>query len=492
MKNDSARDKAMDKWVEVKLRSGLNPGGPSCLDAEILASYVERTLTSRERDACETHLASCAKCQEHVAALIRLSEADEPAGVQATAVAPARAPGIRWFRWAWAGPTLAALLVIGIYVGGPFRNDIQRIPGPENKIQNPVPNKPATPALGYDEKKSNVPLPPASNSRRMVANPPSENQVLDKEGRKGTPGEKSKGPQSEPVVVGSVEGNLTRRESSGKAQNEVTPQPPPQPASAPPHQPAGANDRIEASPQGAIATPSVRADLAKKDERGQGTGTIGGAVSGGAAGIASRTAPAKSSASQSSDDLQSGGRNAPANSSQPGRQTTNEKTRSMKSGLFDHQAKEKKEAQTNDTDRAGLPENERDKKQSTQSVSVSSATEQAMVASSVTAPVWRVGRHGLIQKLDANGKWKKQKSGVHADLNAIAFPSPDAGWAVGQEGTVLRTTDGGASWSRVPSPTTQDFTQIRATSDQSASLVTRGGQTFNTFDGGATWSTATH
>src|SRR5260370_5117577 len=91
MKDDSARDKAMDKLVATQLRAGLKPGNASCPDAEILAAFVERSLAPRERATCETHLAGCLGCQALVAELVRLSEDEEPVGIQTAAPPSERA-----------------------------------------------------------------------------------------------------------------------------------------------------------------------------------------------------------------------------------------------------------------------------------------------------------------------------------------------------------------------------------------------------------------
>ena len=104
------------------------------------------------------------------------------------------------------------------------------------------------------------------------------------------------------------------------------------------------------------------------------------------------------------------------------------------------------------------------------------------------APLWRVGRRGLIQNSAANGSWKKRRSGVKTDLNEISFANPAVGWVVGQAGTVLRTTDRGATWTKVLSPTNEDLVHVTAISDLAASVVTRGGLTFTTTDGGKTWN----
>jgi photosystem II stability/assembly factor-like uncharacterized protein len=102
-------------------------------------------------------------------------------------------------------------------------------------------------------------------------------------------------------------------------------------------------------------------------------------------------------------------------------------------------------------------------------------------------PTWRVGRHGSIQKREANGKWNKQDSGVKAHLYDISFSSPATGWVVGQAGTVLRTTDGGATWTQLAKPTTEDLVHVTAASDQAAIVKTRSGQTLSTTDSGQTW-----
>jgi hypothetical protein len=167
--------------------------------------------------------------------------------------------------------------------------------------------------------------------------------------------------------------------------------------------------------------------------------------------------------------------------------TTPEKTTGREPTIQD-EILAKKEAQSTDAERDKLNENGREPKQTTSEVSITSAAQGLMNKRTSTASVWRVGRRGLIQKLESDGKWKKQKSGVKADLYSSAFAAPDVGWAVGQAGTVLRTTDGGETWSQVSKPTDGDLVQVTATSDQAASVSTRSGETFKTIDGGNTWT----
>lgn len=46
----------------------------------------------------------------------------------------------------------------------------------------------------------------------------------------------------------------------------------------------------------------------------------------------------------------------------------------------------------------------------------------------------------------ANGQWITLNSGTINTLNSVYFPAADTGFAVGGQGTILKTTDGGANW----------------------------------------------
>jgi len=483
MNNDSARDKAMDKLVEGKLRSSLNPRSPNCLDAEILAAYVERTLTSRERANCESHLASCTHCQEQVAVLVRLAEADEPAPVRSKVAAPARATGFSWFRWAWAGPALAAILVIGIYVGGPFKHDIQQIPGPEIRIEKTVPPQPATTPPVAEEKKNEIAESAGSGTGSTQLPASAEKKSLDLKARADAAAGKPAVAQNEPTNAGALSGISTREESAPKTKNEEKSQPAVAPTPAPA---APTNNAVAHATSGAIATPSERAALAK-DDRGQGAG-VGASIAGGVGGEATPAAEANNPAGdQQMGNFSARKRTAQSSGPQSVPPAAPGKTAPSQPAMQD-EVVAKEEAKSADAERDKLSEDVRQPKQTNEQVSVTANSPALLTRSVSSVPAWRVGRRGLIQKLDSNGKWKKQKTGVKADLYSSAFAGPDVGWAVGQAGTVLRTTDGGATWTQMASPTTEDLVHVTATSDQAASVVTRGGSTFKTTDGGETWN----
>jgi photosystem II stability/assembly factor-like uncharacterized protein len=66
-------------------------------------------------------------------------------------------------------------------------------------------------------------------------------------------------------------------------------------------------------------------------------------------------------------------------------------------------------------------------------------------ASRLVAAGWR----GVIVVSDDEGKsWKQASVPVREDLTALSFPTATHGWAAGNEGVLLETTDGGLHWSK--------------------------------------------
>jgi hypothetical protein len=72
-------------------------------------------------------------------------------------------------------------------------------------------------------------------------------------------------------------------------------------------------------------------------------------------------------------------------------------------------------------------------------------------------------------------------------LTTGSSPSRDVCWIVGRAGIVLLTTDG-ATWQRRPIPEAADLTAVRAVDAKSATVTTVDGRQFVTTDGGLTWT----
>ena len=62
--------------------------------------------------------------------------------------------------------------------------------------------------------------------------------------------------------------------------------------------------------------------------------------------------------------------------------------------------------------------------------------------------LWVVGRPGtfVLHSLDLGQTWEVQKTGQALPLHAVHFLNENVGWAAGEMGTILSTTDGGKSW----------------------------------------------
>ncbi|WP_085318288.1 WD40/YVTN/BNR-like repeat-containing protein [Derxia lacustris] len=59
------------------------------------------------------------------------------------------------------------------------------------------------------------------------------------------------------------------------------------------------------------------------------------------------------------------------------------------------------------------------------------------------------GERGTLLLSDDNGAhWRQAPMPVSVALTALAFPTPQAGWAVGHGGVILHSADGGEHWSR--------------------------------------------
>ena len=94
--------------MDGALRRVLKPDGggvPGC-DPERNAAYAEGRLTVAERRKLETHLAGCQDCRRLVTEW--LASEERPA--------PVAAPVWSWWRWQWAAPALAGVVVVSAVV----------------------------------------------------------------------------------------------------------------------------------------------------------------------------------------------------------------------------------------------------------------------------------------------------------------------------------------------------------------------------------------
>src|SRR2546430_14719394 len=80
-----------------------------------------------------------------------------------------------------------------------------------------------------------------------------------------------------------------------------------------------------------------------------------------------------------------------------------------------------------------------------------------------------------------------QASGTESDLLRVSFTDTNNGTAVGQVGTILRTTDGGSHWVPQQSGTTELLAGVSFTDADQGIAVGALGTIVRTTDGGNTW-----
>lgn len=457
MKDRRAEDKAIEKLVATKLGAEARTPSTLCPDAAILAAYFERTLAPKERAAWEVHFDSCKKCQARIAALARMSEADEAGPVLAPAPARKATGKIFGLRRAWAAPLLLVVLVAGLWYTGELRpllhqQEVRHSP----RVSSPAPPTTAQVPAAVGASRGEVPSSTARKKQEVIA--PSAPAPADKlkaaatsaerraanAVRAETPGRKAS--RSESVGrIGATESDMVRRAVPLSAAEEETAGP--QPLTA--QEMAPLSSRSAPPPE---ATP-------------KGSGTGGAAKQNVSAAVPKRMA----SAGEESLPVEG----ASPHADQSG-QTKILGTMSARKVVSQPEKLGAVQLEKAGSQEAGFHYRR----------SPSRSTPQGFTS---TGNLWRVGPHGLIQKQAADGHWETKPSGVTANLTDITFAGTEIGWAVGQGGVVLRTTNGGESWSRIKSPTSSDLGRVTATSGASALITTTDGKIFSTDDGGATW-----
>lgn len=92
----------------------------------------------------------------------------------------------------------------------------------------------------------------------------------------------------------------------------------------------------------------------------------------------------------------------------------------------------------------------------------------------------------LLFNLSVNSAWYRQTSGTTQILNSVYFTSSNIGYVVGNNGTILKTTDKGAAWNTQSSGTTANLYSVRFLNDLIGFAV--GDNVFlKTTNGGVTW-----
>lgn len=111
------------------------------------------------------------------------------------------------------------------------------------------------------------------------------------------------------------------------------------------------------------------------------------------------------------------------------------------------------------------------------------------VSSSGSSVAVAVGDDGtVVRTSDAGATWTAQGVAPGVRLWDVDLADDRVAWAVGDAGTIIKTTDGGATWSAQASPVTTGLRGVSAVGKDVAFAAGTNGRILRTLDGGTTWT----
>jgi len=93
----------------------------------------------------------------------------------------------------------------------------------------------------------------------------------------------------------------------------------------------------------------------------------------------------------------------------------------------------------------------------------------------------------IVRTTDGGANWAIQTSGTANNLQSVSFTDANTGTAVGDSGTILRTTDGGATWTSQSSGTTNSLLGVHFT-DANTGTAVGNNIILRTTNGGSNWT----
>lgn len=101
---------------------------------------------------------------------------------------------------------------------------------------------------------------------------------------------------------------------------------------------------------------------------------------------------------------------------------------------------------------------------------------------------WAVGDAGtIVHTTDAGVTWRTQVSKTTSNLNGVFFADPDTGFAVGNFGTILQTNNRGTSWSRLVVTFGENLNAVQFADRDTGYAVGSAGAVVSTVNGGRQW-----
>jgi len=479
------RDRMFEKALARHLRSDAAAAEESaCLDAEVLAAYHERQLSSEEMSAAKDHLVSCARCQETLAHLeatqdvkvlqnreddlvvsgaafpVKSGEVVEEAGAaapvplpdkKATHVAEFRSKRNSRLRWAAPAGAIAAGLLLWIGLRD-YRSQLSKKSEPATQIAEnrgdaarTPPFPAAKPEPMMKQKSENLAREESRGEFKAYSGPPSSAGLHDEmqNFRKSAP------PPAHP--------------NADKKARSSTPLAAAPKVLSPKRQ---SDDRLSPAEAGKLSAkteksdvPSERAALDSVEVTGRDIQNLEPepqSVAGAARGAGTPAAP-------------------PAPSPQPALSRTKAAAQTQASAAEVMGASRLNK----DANQPALYDN----------AILSVAALPSVAATSDGRNIWRFGQHGAIAHSSDSGKtWESQYAALTVTLTSGSAPNRKICWIAGAGGALLRTTDGGKHWQLVTTPVSADLGGVHATDAKHASIWDVPNRlSYETSDGGVTW-----
>jgi len=86
-----------------------------------------------------------------------------------------------------------------------------------------------------------------------------------------------------------------------------------------------------------------------------------------------------------------------------------------------------------------------------------------------------------------NAQWIQQNSNLSVDLRSISFINVNTGWIIGENGTIIKTTNGGTTWDSLNSGTTQNLRSVKFVNENLGWIVGTD-DILQTTNGGSNWT----
>lgn len=436
---------------ETAARAKPPAGGEPCAGPETLAAYAEGGLARAERRRFEAHLAACCDCQQAVVRLVRLT----PRSGDLEAARRQPAPRFGLFRWRWAVPALAGIVLVGSFVYWEreriTRTGVEGLQQARKSAEIAAPPSARTPAAAEPQPAKSAPAASAlvEKDKRPAESPRAESKLEERAAKETTVPAAAGGFAPAPAAERqspAAAAQPSQAPGGALRQQAVTP---PAPAARPAPAPKAAEaGYAPAPPAEAAGAAAAQADAARskatamafRDEQAQeqkraeappaSTMARGGTAGAGAARTAARTGEAANVAG-----LQA----APAGGIAARRQDALDRFAKM------------------------------------------------VAAGSERIALTRSGQ--LLTAAAASGQWQPLSTPEGAEAIDISIVGANL-WVLLRGGRVAHSADLGRSWRAVADTGAEDAVSILFSDSRNGEIRTRSGRRLRTTDGGQSWKTA--